>query len=293
MAKYIVKKGQNIWDVAVYLYGSVEGLLDLLITNDWLDMTTELKYGMELEYHENYIVNKDIKTGIDENGYLPANAERHVYYKPINSPLAMIIAVANNEEFNISFDVAATNGTMIVDWGDNAPLQEIQLTPAIKHIEHWFDNKASKRRVRVYGEFSLTHFNASDVRGIIYPVRNITVDEFVCQKNIYPLDGLLLFDGTYSVDLNGATITNLIPVGNMNLQSLDLRNAIIDSSTIDDYLSYIVDKDGEKRPCTVLMTTEPSEVGMAKIQTIISEESWNQGGSWKFVINDVVYQYSE
>ena len=52
MATYKVKLGQNIWDVAMQLYGSVEGILDLLISNDWLDMTTDLEVGMDLEYHD-------------------------------------------------------------------------------------------------------------------------------------------------------------------------------------------------------------------------------------------------
>ena len=33
MNTYIVKSGQNLFDVAITLYGSIEGVFDLLISN--------------------------------------------------------------------------------------------------------------------------------------------------------------------------------------------------------------------------------------------------------------------
>ena len=57
MAIYKVKPAQNLYDVALHLYGSIEGLFDLLITNEWLSMTTELQPGMELEYHDYFVIN--------------------------------------------------------------------------------------------------------------------------------------------------------------------------------------------------------------------------------------------
>ena len=46
MAQHIVKPNQNIFDVAIERYGSIEGVFDLLISNDWLDMSTDLTPGM-------------------------------------------------------------------------------------------------------------------------------------------------------------------------------------------------------------------------------------------------------
>ena len=66
MATYIVKPNQNIFDVALHLYGSIEGLFDLLITNDWLNMTTDLETGMEIEYHEDFIINSSIVDTFDD-----------------------------------------------------------------------------------------------------------------------------------------------------------------------------------------------------------------------------------
>lgn len=293
MAKYIVKPNQNIFDVATMLHGSIEGIFDILISNDWMNMTTELKAGMEIEYHDFYKTNDGIVSEIEEQGYLAANGERHVYYKRTEEPLVFVFAITEEDTERMSFRVSANGGTMLVDWGDNSELQEVLLTIEEKEIEHWFDNKVEKRRVRIYGNFELMTFDAENIPGTIYAMCPVVVDEFRSHKNKYPLDGLLLFEGTYSVDLRGAKIKDLTPVGKMSLQTLDLRGADIGVSAVDDYLTYIVDNYGDRRDCTVLLTTEPSDVGMEAIRTIIGEESWNQSGQWVFDINGTIYTYSE
>lgn len=292
MATYIVKPNQNIFDVAIMLHGSIEGLFDLLISNEWLTMTTDMKAGMELEYHDFYKTNEGIVSEIEEQGYLAANGERHVYHKSTDLPLVFVFAIDESETERLWFGVSAESGSILVDWGDNSDLQEVPLSTTVSRVEHWFDNKVDKRRVRVYGNFELNTFDAEGIPGTIFTMRNVTIDEFSYRKNIYPLDGLFLFEGTYSVDLREAKVRDLAPIGNMSLQMLDLRGANIGSDTIDDYLTYIVANYGSRRDCTVLLTTEPSEIGMAAIQTIIGEESWNQGGHWVFDINGTIYTYT-
>lgn len=66
MTTHIVKPKQNLFDVAIELYGSVEGLFDLLITNTWLTMTTDLQPGMKLEYHESFVLNESIVSSMSE-----------------------------------------------------------------------------------------------------------------------------------------------------------------------------------------------------------------------------------
>ena len=48
MGSYRVVAGQNIYDVALHLYGSVEGIVDLLVNNPALSLETELCSGQEL-----------------------------------------------------------------------------------------------------------------------------------------------------------------------------------------------------------------------------------------------------
>lgn len=80
MAQYKVQGGQTIWDIAIQLYGSIEGAFDLFMSNPKLNMTTDLKAGDILEYHEQFVVNQSIVDAIVSHDYLPANSERRVYF---------------------------------------------------------------------------------------------------------------------------------------------------------------------------------------------------------------------
>lgn len=288
MAKYKVKSNQNIWDVSLYLYGTIEGVFDLLISNDWLTMTADLTPGMELEYHDYFIINEGIVSGMKAEGYLPANGERHIYHKSTDYPLALICGIPS--EKNNSYFIVSGDGKLIIDWGDNTDLEEIELTSIPFECIHYFDNKADERRIRIYGEFNLMTFDTSSIGGNILPVRPITVDEFTSRENGNTLQGLFLFNGTIKLDLQRMYISDLSPIYSMNLQELNLLQVQYeDISVLDNYLQNIVSNYGERRNCTVYLDSEPSEKGMSAIQTIINEDSWNESGKWKFIINDKTY----
>ncbi len=288
MAQYTVKKNQNIFDVAIDLYGSIEGIYDLLITNTWLSMEYELKAGDVLEYHDYFVLNQGIVDEIKNKGYIPANGERHVYKKAPNLNQIFQVDVPAENEF--STIVVSGEGTMVVDWGDNSPLQEINLTHAEVSVEHYFDNVVDDHRlIKVYGDFSLLTFDATLLNGNLYTLYPVTVDEFTSKSNEYLLEGLFLFNGTVVVNLAGMLIKDLSPIYDMSLQELDLRGAHIEPDVIDDYLVNIVSNYGSRRNCTVYLTTEPTATGMSAIQTIIGEESWNQSGPWVFNINGTIY----
>ena len=288
MATYTVKTSQNIFDVALHLYGSIEGLFDLLISNPWLNMTTDLKRGMELEYHDYFVVNNSMKQEIEANNYLPANSERHSYFKKTDEQLVMLCDIEPTAEMTTI--VASGDGTMIVDWGDNSPLESITLSISETTYEHFFDNTVDERRMKIYGAFDFIKLDISKLNGTIYPVRSLVVDEFVNRSNGRSLKGLFLFDDTVTVDLQGMEISSLLPIGDMRLQELNLRYVkFTDVSVLDEYLQYIVDNYGTRRDCTVYLTTEPSAAGMAAIETIINEPAWNESGHWQFIINDQTY----
>ena len=80
MAKYKVSSSQSIWDIAIALYGTIEGAFDLFVSNPKLTMTTDLIPGMELEYHEDFVVNEGIVESLKSASITPANGER-VYFK--------------------------------------------------------------------------------------------------------------------------------------------------------------------------------------------------------------------
>lgn len=288
MATYKVHAGQNIWDIALHLYGSIEGVFDLLISNKWLNMTTEFVKGMELEYHESFVVYEGIVDAINEQNYLPANGERHVYHKSTNTPLKMVCLIPSNE-YRSGFIVSGS-GTMVIDWGDNSDLEFVNLSAHDNCIEHYFDNTVDNRRIRCYGEFELIKFNIGIFNGSIYPTQPIVVNEFISHSNNSNLKGLLLFKDTVVVDLRNSNIDDLTPIYNMSLQELNLLGVkFSDVSVIDNYLQNIVKNYSNRRDCTVWLDTEPSDVGMNAILTIINEPSWNESGKWKFVINNQIY----
>ena len=288
MATYKVTTNQNLFDVALLLYGSIEGLFDLLISNEWLNMETDLLPGMEIEYHDYFVVNDGIKSAMSDKNLIPANRERHVYLKHPAEDLVFLCDV-DAETDSVSF-VVSGSGKMLIDWGDNTDLETVQLTVTQQTVEHYFDNVTEKRRIKVYGDYQIIKFDTSKLGGALMLMRPMIVDEYASHANSYPLQGLFLFDGTVSVDLSGCDIDNLLPIADMSLQILDLRNvAFADISVLDDYLQYVVENYGSRRNCTVYLSSEPTEKGMTAIETILGEDAWNEAGNWMFNINDKIY----
>ena len=284
MAIYKVTANQNIWDVSVLLYGTIEGAFDLFISNPHINMTTDLTPGMELEYHDYYLLNESVASNLKSNNLIPANGKRHVYYKNIDKPLIFIIKTPSDLEY-VDFSVSG-NGTMVIDWGDNTDLEYVNLSNAPTRFQHYFDNVVECRRIKIYGDFEIMSLDATLLKGDIYTIRPVVVDEFTSKANSNSLKGLFLFDGTVKVDLQGMVISDLSPIYDMSLQELNLRNVRFDSvSVLDDYLTYIVNNYGDRRSCKVYLSEKPSEVGMEAIDTILNEPEWNVDGQWEFIFD--------
>lgn len=292
MGVYTVKPNQNLFDVALHLYGSIEGLFDLLISNPELNMTSDLVYGQELIYHEDFVLNESVVSEFKKQNITPSSGARKVYFKRPGEDLIFLVGVNANMVFT-SFK-AAGEGTMIIDWGDNTELEHVQLSVAVQSIEHYFDNETEKRRIRIYGDTQMLKFTQLDTTGLggaLILCKPVVVDEYACTNRGYSLVGLSMFEGTYKIDLHSTTIDSLLPIGDMNLQELDLTDVrFLHDNTVDDYLEYIVAHHADRRPCTIWLTTEPSERGYAAINTILNEPEWNISDTWKFYINNQLYQ---
>ena len=288
MAKYKVRNGQNIYDIAIGLYGTIEGVFDLLIANPTLSMATPLTTGMELEYHEGFVVNSSIVEQLQQREIIPINGERNVYYKPIKQVLRGIIAIPNDAEI-IEFDISG-EGTILVDWDDNTPAESIVLTHERQAIEHYFNNNADARRVKLYGDFSVMELDTTQLGGGLYLTAPLTVDEFISHNNSTTLDSLLLFEGTYKVDLQNSMIDDLSPIYNMSLSQLNLLGVQFkNTKVLDDYLVNLKDNYENRRSCEIWLDTEPSERGYQAIHTIINEPEWNMPNKWIFHIKNQIY----
>ena len=77
MNQYQVKTGENIFDIAITLSGTIEGIWDLLVCNDWLTMDTTLEKGMVLDYHPEFVVNGDMVKWLKSNGVSVKNGHHY------------------------------------------------------------------------------------------------------------------------------------------------------------------------------------------------------------------------
>jgi hypothetical protein len=283
MAQYKVKKGQNIFDVAIDISGSIEGLFDLLAENDWLSMTTELTEGMQLEYSEGYVVNSDIVAAIHNTlATTPINGTRNIYYSECQESLLAIIRTTKIEYAVIAL---AGEGQLSILWGDETNLEEYKLTESGVQCEHYY-NTDGNYIIRIYGSPNLIKLNTTDIIGDIYITQPLVVDEYT-NHNGNSLSSLFLFKDTYKVDLSDSVISDLSPLINLNLQELDLRGVTFkteDVLTI--YLKKLVSEHGDRVGCTVYLSQQPSTEGMEAINTLLNEPEWNSKRPWKFIISD-------
>lgn len=307
MQVYNVTKGQNLFDVALSCHGSIEGVFDLLINNDELSFESKLKEGDELYWDEDFVINSTIVDTLSGDlNIVPANGERHVYYKHITEPLACIITVSE-EDPSIMLKMAG-DGVITVDWGDNTELEAITLQPTMKTYQHFFDNEVEQRTVRLYGSFNLKTWDLSSINGLFLPVKPIVVDEVTASKNKLSMQGLFLFSGTYSVTLTGLSLSSLDMIRDMSLSELVLTgNEYVTDDVLNDYLIYVAKHNNERRNCKVTLDVQPSgeykepskdssgnyviETGMEAIYVITHEDAWNEAGAWVFDINGTIYQY--
>lgn len=306
MQVYKVKRSQNIFDIAVSVHGSIEGIFDLMVNNSDLSFDSVLHEGDELYWDEDFVIYDSIVNSLASENLTPANGERHVYYKDVKSELRCVIQVSESDAA-IEL-IMAGDGIMTVDWGDNTELEIITFQPTLQKYIHYFDNETDSRIVRLYGDYNLKTWDMSTINGLILPTKPLIVDEVVIKKNNISLDGLFLFEGTYSVIMNNISISSLSPIRDMSLSYLELQEIdYISDNTLDEYLIYIAQHNNQRRNCTVTLDMIPSGVyqepskdsngnyiiatGMEAIYVITHEDAWNEAGPWVFNICGTTYQY--
>lgn len=304
MQVYKVQKNQNLYDISVCLFGSIEGIFDLMANNSELSYNTVLKEGDELLWNEKAVIYPNIVDGLRTEHIIPANKERNVYFKETDATLRCCIQIAADNPL-ITLNLAGDH-TMIVDWGDNSPLESIELQPTTQQYMHYFDDVVESRYVRLYGDFNIKTWDASGINGLIMPTTPLIVDEFVSKKNNIPLQGLFLFKGTYSVVLSGMKVESLKPIQDMSLSYLELiKNTYDDPSCVDNYLIYLATHNNQRRNCRIVLDIQPSgtygeppkdingnyviTTGMQAIYVILHEPAWNESGAWVFNINGTEY----
>lgn len=306
MGKYIVTSGQNLYDVALHIYGSIEGIVDLMMSNINLSLGTDLKSGDELTYTDDFVINADIVSYNQTHKIIPANGERQVYYKEASLPLLVEI-ILDKERTSTGLTFSGI-GKIEIDWGDNTPLECVTLSDQVWHIDHWFDNLVPKhRKVRVYGLVRFKQLDFTQLKAqAIYLFKPVFVERFTLTDSSVNIDFLSLFDDIYDLNLSGLGTDNLCALLDCKkLMTLDLSRSAVSQTVIDHYLISLVKYYYARRSCTVRLTILPSgeykepardenqnyilASGMEAVWLICNEPEWNEGGYWKFIIDNQIY----
>ena len=307
MGSYRIIAGQNIYDVALHLYGSIEGIVDLLVNNPELSLETELRTGQELIYTDGFVINADVLAYNEMHGIIPSNSERHVYPKHFTCPLTAVFSLSP-ALVSVECEVSGT-GTLEIDWGDDSAAETVILGHTPRTLRHTFDSRVRhKRKIRWFTDAMFRHADWSAMKpSSVILLRELHVEELTLQDCALALDSFRILSGTYLIDLSGITVSDLLPlVECRGLMELDLSGARIKPTVLDEYLMAIVERYGNRRNCRMTLPVSPTGIyreperdettgryrvtsGMEAVWVILHEESWNEGGAWEFVIDHKTY----
>lgn len=309
MGRYIVTEGQNLYDVALHLTGSVEGIVDLLICNPSLSLTDTLRSGDELVYTDGFVINADVVAKYRREGIVPAGGERNVYPKYPSGRRRLWYTVEATQ-ISTSFSLSG-NGRMEIDWGDNSPLETVVLDSSVRTLGHRFDNTvAALRQVRLYGEFTLQSLDmsASGARRIRLP-EPLRCERFSLCGGTCPPDFTPLLDGVFRMDLRHLSCGSLLPIAECRqLMTLDLSDADVSRAAVDEFLLRLVSHHYGRRNCELTLPVVPSGsyaeparnaagacvpvTGLEAVWLLTHEESWNEGGAWIVRTPEKCYRYT-
>lgn len=311
MGKYKVTQGQNLYDVSLHIYGSIEGILDLLVNNASLSLDKELCSGEELLYTDDYLINREVAAYYDTHGIVPATGERQVYPKYFTLPKTLEIYIPD-KEISAGFTLSG-EGDLEADWGDNSPVQNIRVSDMRQSVSHTFDSPAigGRRKITLYMSASLKSLDISGLRPLaLYILKPVYLERLIMRDTALGLDSLPLFEGLFLLSLDRVRTENLMPLVELKgLMNLHLDGFVYRQPTIDAYLIALVERHGGRRNCHIRMQTVPSgsyaepdkddhnryilTSGMEAVWVLTHEPAWNEGGSWEFIINDTKYTYEQ
>lgn len=309
MGKYTVTEGQNLYDVALHLTGSVEGIVDLLICNPSLSLADTLRSGDELVYTDGFVINADVVAKYRREQIVPAGGERNVYPQ-YPSGRRRLWYTLDAGQISTAFSLSGS-GRMEIDWGDNSPLETVVPDSSVQTFVHRFDNTvAAPRQVRLYGEFTLQSLDmsASGARRIRLP-EPLHCERFSLCGSSCPPDFVPLLDGVFRMDLRRLSCGSLLPIAECRqLMTLDLSDADVSRTAVDEFLLRLVSHHYGRRNCELTLPVVPSGIyaepvrnaagacvpatGLEAVWLLTHEASWNEGGAWVVRTPEKCYRYT-
>lgn len=306
MGQYKTSIGQNIYDIALHIYGSLDGLTDLLINNPSLSLSLPIKPDTLLTYTDNLFVNSNVVSTLISNNVTPANGSADIYYK--EDPSDRIIDIICKPTQKVAEIGLSGNGVLLIDWGDNSDIQEVKLQSNKIIYQHVFKNKIKQnRKIKFFGSVQFIDFDISNLDAInMFFLKNINIEKYIHCASKCEIEHLRLCDGVYNLSLKGAKITDLSPLLELkDLITLDLNSQYINSLDIENYFIGLVQNYGNRRGCTISINSplrgvykEPDKdnnnkyiftSAMEAIWVLLNEPLWQEGGFWHVIINNKDY----
>lgn len=188
MKTYITKKGQNIFDVCLMLYGSIEGVIDLIVNNESLQVTeygpqslagqplsfdTVFDRGIVLNYSEDLIINSTVVEYFKNNSITVANGETRSE-PPIGYDRGDVKIVIQQRGGYVDFDLQPSSGILYVDWGDFSSVSQVGTER--ETLEHAYSDEG-EHMISIYGSFqALEYMDFSRIDGVVYPTSVIPIN---------------------------------------------------------------------------------------------------------------------
>ena len=280
MGVYVVKSGQTIYNIALDIYGSIEGVTDLIVNNELLSFDSDLKVGDKLLFSDDYFFKKDIVDFFVANKIQPSTGQLNVYFKKSVLDRVMDFVVSNKVRQG-AFSVSG-NGLLEVDWGDNSDIQVVCLRSDIQTINHIYDNNVvENRNVRFYSNANLDVLELDGINPIgLFLLKEWSINSFILKNCNVAIDGLALLNNVNSITLDKVVVGDLKPILSLKtLVDLNISSANYSQDVLDDFLEGVVVDCESRTACNVQMGIPPSERGVNAINVILGINS-----SWVFTV---------
>lgn len=306
MGQYKAIVGQSVYDVALHIYGSLDGLSDLFIQNPELSFANKVKLGQVFNYTDDLFTDKQVITELKANSITPSNGIGKIY--PKEAPDTRVMDFICEPKSKVSEIRVNGQGDLYIDWGDNSPVQTIRLSNKYREIKHVFDSPIKGvRKIKIYGTASFSSLDLSGVSLIdIRVFRPVNVTRYIHGQTKAPIEHFKLFNEVHSINLKGSRINDLTPlVYCKDLSNLDLSSLDIKPIAVEEYLKQLVLNYGLRRGCSINISQsisgaylEPERdsngkyvinTGMEAVWVLVNEPEWQEAGYWKITINNKTY----
>ena len=309
IGKYTVGQNQTIFDIAIDIHGSIDGIFDILANNDSLSFDEELAVGSEILFSNYQNENSFISDLLDARDIIPSSEVRYIYpLQPQEKHLVNVLSIkldASIEAIELSIGVS---GEAVIDWGGSEDFDFINHESVEIHkILHNSSLNTPYRVISIksdnpFIEMSKLKINNVDIEAVYVFTEELKVGDFVidsCGPLSIEFSKLLVSDNFVVSNANVIDLTPLIysELNNVSILSDKIKNSVIDNFFLDIVknnqrhgdviMRFSVMPTGEyKEPVDKANITVPAEA----MWWLVNNPEWNDIMGWTIVINGKTYK---